>query len=231
MDVKQFRVWDIYTRLFHWLLVVGIGYQYYSAEISDTAIDNHALVGYGLLGLILWRIIWGFIGPAPVRFAQFVPSPSGLTSYLLSKPKPIFASHNPLGSIAVLLFLAMVLTQSLSGLFMTDDILFTGVLYGWLTESTTDIIQWFHNNSFNVLIGLTAIHVFAVIVHAKTTEPFIIKAMFNGKKPLSDYHVTYTAKLHVRFALSAILAGLTVYLLVNYAPDWLGVEAVDMFDF
>lgn len=231
MATNQFRVWDIYTRLFHWLLVIGIGYQYYSAKISNTSIDNHALVGYGLLGLIIWRVLWGFVGPNPVRFSHFVPSPKNLFRYLRTQPKPIYASHNPLGAFAVLLFLLMIALQSISGLFMTDDILFSGVLYGWLDDSINNAIQWFHNNSFNGLIALITLHVIAVIVHAKTSEPYIIKAMFHGKKPKHNYAVRHTLKLHLTCALCIVISALKVYLLVNHIPDWLGIEPEDLFDF
>ena len=114
MQTNYSRVWDIYTRLFHWLLVLGIAYQYYSAEISDTSMDNHALVGYGLMGLIIWRILWGFVGPIPARFSHFVTSPKALLRYLAAQPRPIFATHNPLGAYAVLLFLLMIALQAIS---------------------------------------------------------------------------------------------------------------------
>ena len=187
MQTNQFRVWDIYTRLFHWLLVIGIAYQYYSAEISDTSIDNHALVGYGLLGLIIWRILWGFVGPNPARFSHFVTSPKALLRYLALNQSQSLPRIIHLGAFAVLLFLLMIALQSISGLFMTDDILFSGVLYGWLDDGVNESIQWFHNNSFNALIALITIHVIAVIVHAKTSEPYIINAMIHGKKPQHNY--------------------------------------------
>ena len=231
MGTNHSRVWDIYTRLFHWLLVSGIAYQYYSAEISDTSIDNHALVGYGLLGLIIWRVLWGIVGPEPVRFSAFVPRPSALIQYVQSTPKPIFATHNPLGACAVILFLVVVALQAISGLFMTDDILFTGVLYGWLDDGVNNSIQWFHHNSFNGLVALITIHIIAVIVHAKTSEPYIIQAMFHGKKPQHNYAVHYTLKLHLTCALCIVSSAIKVYLLINYVPDWLGVEPNDLFGF
>lgn len=231
MQTNHSRVWDIYTRLFHWLLVLGIAYQYYSAEISDTSMDNHALVGYGLLGLIIWRILWGFVGTFPARFSSFVPSPKALLRYVTAQPRPTFATHNPLGACAVLLFLLMIGLQSISGLFMTDDILFTGVLYGWLDDGVNDSIQWFHNNSFNALIALITIHVVAVIVHAKTSEPYIINAMIHGKKPQHNYVIKNTLRLHLTCVMCIVISALKVYLLVNHVPDWLGVEPEDLFDF
>ena len=80
---------------------------------------------------------------------------------------------------------------------MTDDILFTGVLYGWLDDGVNESIQWFHNNSFNALIALITIHVVAIIMHAKTSEPYIINAMIHGKKPQHNYVIKHTLRLHL----------------------------------
>lgn len=231
MGTNHSRVWDIYTRLFHWLLVSGIAYQYYSAEISDTSIDNHVLVGYGLLGLIIWRVLWGIVGPEPVRFSTFVPRPSVLIQYVQATPKPIFATHNPLGACAVLLFLLVIALQAISGLFMTDDILFTGVLHNWLSSAITDSIIWFHNNAFNLLLVLIGVHVFAVVVHAKTNQPYIIKAMFDGNKPNQQFAVTHDWHMHMKCLICVVISAVKVYLLVNHVPDWLGVETEDLFDF
>jgi cytochrome b len=228
---QQNRVWDIYTRLFHWLLVASIAYQYYSAEIADDAIDNHALLGYTLLGMIIWRVLWGFVGPEPARFSAFVPSPSALREYLAQSPKPVHATHNPLGALAVVAFLVIIALQGLSGLFMTDDILFAGEFHYWLSEPVTEAIMFFHNNAFNLLLALIVIHIVAVIWHQRTSEPFIIRAMFNGNKPLGEYRVKHTLQLHLTCVVCILIAALKVYLLVNHVPDWLGIEAADMFDF
>ena len=68
------KVWDIYTRLWHWLLVLGIFFQWLSGEVLDDQMQNHALMGYTLFGMMMFRICWGLIGPEAVRFTSFVPS-------------------------------------------------------------------------------------------------------------------------------------------------------------
>ena len=230
MQTQQ-QVWDIYIRLFHWLLVFGIGYQWVSMELLDDAMENHALVGYGLLVLILWRIIWGFIGPVSVRFSYFLPTPKTLFNYLQAKPKPIYATHNPLGSLAVFAFLCLITSQGLSGLFMTDDIFFSGPLMGWLDKDTEKWVQGLHDISFELLVVLILVHIAAVLWHVFHAEPYLIKAMVNGKKPQANLPAMKTSQVHIRALLSLVIAVALVYICVNYLPEWLGISSVDDWDF
>ena len=227
----QNQVWDIYTRLFHWLLVLGIAYQWVSMELLDDAMEQHALVGYGLLSLILWRIIWGFIGPHTVRFRHFSPNLKTLFTYLRAKPKPVYATHNPLGSIAVLTFFGLILVQSISGLFMTDDIFFSGPLLGWLDTTIENVIQSLHDTSFDLLVLLILVHILAVVWHVLHAEPYLIKAMFHGKKPLITPPSMSNLQVHTRALVSLGIAITLVYCSVNYLPQWLGINPADDWDF
>lgn len=218
-------LWDIYTRIFHWLLVLGIAFQYYSAELSDSQIDHHATVGYALLGLIWFRILWGFVGPYSARFSVFVPRLRSLFNYILARPKPIYASHNPLGSLAVLAFLISVLVQAISGLFMTDDIFFNGPYQSWFNTTLTEVIQSLHNYAFTALQILIVVHIIAVLVHRFTCEPFIIKAMLDGNKPHHAYPAMSPFTLHLRAWLCMLVIMLKMWVLLVYLPEYLGLNA------
>jgi len=227
----QRQVWDIYIRLFHWLLVLGISYQWVSMEVLDDAMENHALVGYGLLALLLWRIIWGFVGPASVRFSYFLPTPKTLICYLQAKPRPIYASHNPLGSLAVFAFLSLIIIQVLSGLFMTDDIFFSGPLLGWLDKDLENWIQGLHDIVFELLVVLIVVHIVAVLWHVFQTEPYLITAMVDGKKPQTNLPSMNAMQIHCRAIISLGVAVALVYICINYLPEWLGISSVDDWDF
>ena len=108
------QTWDPYTRIWHWLLMFGIIFQYISGEILDDQIQNHALVGYGLLGMMTFRVLWGVIGPETIRFATFIPTPTHLLTYITGKQSTPYATHNPLGALAVLGFIVIIFIQSLS---------------------------------------------------------------------------------------------------------------------
>ena len=219
------QVWDPYTRIWHWLLLLGIVFQYITGEVLDDQIQNHALVGYGLLGMMTFRVLWGLIGPETVRFVSFVPTPKRLISYLTGEASTPYATHNPLGAMAVIGFIIIILIQALSGLFMTDDIFFTAPLHAWLSEDITDSISRLHDWAFNLLLLFMAIHIAAVFYHRFTTEPYIVKAMFTGAKPLSHtYQTLSTAQLHLRAWLCIAISAIKIFVLINYVPEWLGIE-------
>ncbi len=117
------RVWDLPTRLFHWALAISIVLGIVFVKIGGNAIQWHAYCGYAALALILFRLIWGFVGSWHARFANFIPSPSRLITFLRGETDGGLG-HNPLGALSVIALLAVVLIQALTGLFADDDIFF-----------------------------------------------------------------------------------------------------------
>lgn len=220
------KIWDIYTRLWHWLLLIGIVFQWLSAEVFDDQIQNHALMGYALLGMMIFRMSWGLIGPESVRFKRFIPSWNNLSAYLRQRDSNTYVTHNPLGALAVIAFIGLITMQAFSGLFMDDDIFFSGPLYNWLSTNATSAIAEIHDIAFAAIQFLIVLHICAVLYHRWKGEPYIIKAMVTGNKPLDNPFTPMPAvQLNLRAWLSIALSVLTVWLLVNHVPTWLGVEA------
>ena len=119
---KQEKIWDPVTRLWHWVLVltVGVGWSFGKFMSFDT-IEWHFYLGYLTLGLLIFRYLWGFIGPEPVRYRALLPSPGKLFGYLrqMGQRKPSGTpGHNPLGSLSVILMLLAITSQALTGLFI-----------------------------------------------------------------------------------------------------------------
>lgn len=219
------QVWDPYTRIWHWLLLLGIIFQYITGEVLDDQIHNHALVGYGLLGMMIFRVLWGLIGPETVRFVTFVPAPSQVISYLKRQQSTLYTSHNPLGALATIGFIVIIFIQSVSGLFMTDEIFFTAPLHYWLSEAVTESIVRLHDWMFTLLLLFIAIHITAILFHRFTTEPYLIKSMVTGSKPHSHrYRTLPKVQLHLRAWGCILLSMFKIIILVNYVPDWLGIE-------
>lgn len=230
---SSYLVWDIPTRLFHWLLVATLVFQYASAEWFDDMIQWHSYGGYFCLGLIIFRVLWGIIGSHYARFSQFVVSPKSVAKYLMNnkyktESKHESLGHNPLGAYSVIAMLSIILTQALSGLFISDNIFTDGPYYGVLSDKWQNIVEFIHRNTFNLIIAFVVLHLAAIIFYKLVKKQALVAAMFNGKKTLIGENID--SKLPVirnrwwLFFVSAGIAALAVYLLVVvFAPE----QAVD----
>lgn len=121
-ETRSNPVWDIFIRLFHWILAASILFAWWSVEQGGNWMDWHMRAGYLVLALILFRLIWGFIGTSHARFADFVRSPGATLNYtraLLGRREPHYSGHNPLGGWMVVILLLLCLVQAGTGLFTT----------------------------------------------------------------------------------------------------------------
>ncbi|TPV55651.1 cytochrome B [Aestuariibacter sp. GS-14] len=215
-------IWDIPTRLFHWLLVACIVAQYLTAEVFD-AIDWHFKIGYFTLGLILFRLCWGFIGTTYAKFSQFVTGPGKVIAYaktLGNKHSEEHAGHNPMGGWMVIALLLLVALQGISGLFITDDIVNNGPYYDAVSEATRDIMNAIHHTAFNVLLAAIVLHVGAVVFYARFKQQLLVPAMLHGKKSTNAPGISSS-----RLVLAAILA-LVVIALMYWVIEVLPPEPV-----
>jgi cytochrome b len=185
--MKKTRIWDLPTRLFHWALVLCVLGLVVSGKIGGMALDVHAVLGYSVLCLLLFRVLWGLVGGKWSRFYQFVPTPTRLKNYLTGRYESP-AGHNPLGALSVLAMLAVLAVQVMSGLVInSDDQGFTGPLYaaapGWLS----DLAGEYHGDVGQVLLlSLIALHVLAIAWHAHRHNPKIVHAMVTGDQDVAD---------------------------------------------
>lgn len=213
-------IWDIPTRLFHWLLAIGFGLQWLTGEFLDNAIDWHFYIGYSMLGLVLFRIIWGFVGTQYAKFSQFVASPNSTLQYtrtMFRRQAPVeFASHNPLGGWVVLTMLLLIGLQAVSGLFVSDEIFSEGPYYGAVNSDIRDVMAFIHFNLFDFLLGIVGLHIIAVLFYQLYKKQKLINAMFHGKKSVTDSEIK-SSKMLLALAL-AVLISLAVYLLVAVLP-------------
>ncbi len=178
-------VWDIAVRVFHWTLVLLLGFSWLSAEMDW--MDWHFYSGYAVLTLILFRILWGFAGSTHALFSDFLYGPSAIIAYLRTLPSRTaakFAGHNPLGGISVLLILICVLLQTGTGLFANDDILYEGPLYRHVSKEFSDWLTTIHKYNFDILLVLAGVHVAAVLYYLFWKSENLIKPMFTGRKQL-----------------------------------------------
>lgn len=159
------KVWDLWTRLFHWLIVALVGFSWWSAETGH--MDWHYKSGLSALILLVFRLIWGVIGSSTARFANFVRSPAAVIGYLRRPKESVHAAgHNPLGGYSVILMLLTLILQVGTGLFAGDtDGLESGPLSYLVTFDQSRVAAKVHHLSFTVLQLLVLLHVVAIIYY------------------------------------------------------------------
>lgn len=181
------KIWDPVTRVWHWVLVLVVSLGWYFGEfMSFTTIEWHFYCGYTVLGLLAFRIIWGFFGPAPVRFRSLFFRPSELLAYIRTvgrrSPSGV-PGHNPLGALSVIAILLVLAAQAGSGLFVESDVFFdSGPLSSMVSERTVWRLTWWHKFLSNVVIGLVVLHVLAILYYWLWKKENLIRPMITGWK-------------------------------------------------
>lgn len=174
-------VWDLPIRLFHWLIVAAIGVSWWSAEYR--LMNVHRYSGYALLGLLIFRIYWGFVGSPTARFGQFIRGPGEVARYLKEPGARAQPGHNPLGGYSVVAMLVLLLAQVTIGLFVTDiDGLESGPLSYLVSFEVSRVLADAHEIIFNVLLALIALHIAAILFYLFARRMNLIGAMFTGKR-------------------------------------------------
>ena len=179
------RIWDLPTRLFHWCFAACIVGAYISVKLGGLYMDWHVRFGLAALGLVIFRVIWGFIGPRHARFGSFIRGPAGILAYLraLAAGTARSAGHNPLGALSVAAMLIDLGAQAVLGLFATDDIMVQGPLNGFVSSSTASLLTSLHKANEWIIITLVALHLLAVIWHTRVRKEPLVRAMVTGDMP------------------------------------------------
>jgi cytochrome b len=218
--MNRILIWDLPLRLFHWLLVLLVVVSVISAQIGGNAMQIHMLSGYTILTLLLFRILWGFLGGTHARFASFVRGPAAVISYLRALSRHAAGQHlghNPAGAWSAILMLAALLLQVATGLFANDDISTEGPLAKLVSKALSDRITGVHHLNANLLFALIGLHLSAVAFYHFYKRENLVKPMLTGFKDAAAG--TSAAAQHggsawLAAALLAVCAG-CVYLLIK----------------
>lgn len=218
MNFEKVKIWDVPVRLTHWALVVMIGFSWWSGEQGGLTLTWHIWSGYAILTLVLFRLVWGFMGSSTARFSSFVRGPGAVVSYLRSlghRRASGHPGHNALGGWSVVLLLLAIAVQAGTGLFANDDIMTEGPLVRHVSKDLSDLLTTVHHYNFWVLLGLAGAHVAAVIFYLLYKSENLIAAMLTGMKAVAtpSPEVWFAGTLRAVIAL-AIAAGV-VYLIVR----------------
>lgn len=183
------RVWDLPVRLTHWALVLCIAGLYATGEYGLLTMEWHFRFGYATLALVLFRLMWGVFGSEHARFADFVRGPGAVIRYLRDWRSAGYrpaVGHNPLGALAVLAMLALILAQAISGLFSNDEIEWFGPLSERISvQASADLTDWHHLGQ-SLLLALIALHLLVIAAYRLIKREDLVKPMLTGRKQRDD---------------------------------------------
>jgi cytochrome b len=182
---RQVVVWDLPTRLFHWLAAILVAAAYATWRLNW--MDWHVKAGYALLALVLFRIVWGVVGSQTARFAGFVTAPRTALRHLariLRRAPDHQVGHNPAGGWMVLLLLALLLAETLSGIYIDNDVADVGPLTGITPAAIANAITSLHAILWDVLLGAVVVHVAAIAIYAVAKRHNLLLPMISGRKLL-----------------------------------------------
>jgi len=181
------QIWDAPTRLFHWLVAVLVAAAYATWRLNWMV--WHGWVGDVLLTLLLFRLLWGFFGSETARFSHFLASPQRAVRYLLHalrRESGRQAGHNPAGGWAVLLLLFLLFGETLTGLYVSNDIADVGPFTEITPAPVANAIAALHVIFWNGLLGAIALHLLAILAYAVLKGQNLLLPMITGTKILPE---------------------------------------------
>jgi len=206
-------VWDAPLRLFHWLVAALVAAAYATWRLNWMI--WHGRVGDALLDLLLFRLLWGFFGSETARFSRFLASPRLAIqhlSYAFMREPDRQVGHNPAGGWMVLLLLALLLAETLSGIYVANDIADVGPLTQFVPAPVANAIDAWHAIGWDVLLAAITLHVLAILGYAVVKGQNLLLPMITGTKVLPPSvaapRIASPARAAFLFAASAAAAAL-----------------------
>ena len=187
----RIRVWDLPTRLSHWSIALLFAICWWTAETDH--MHWHRLAGYGVLGVVWFRLAWGFIGGETARFSQFVRGPAATLRYVRKlfgksvgqSPDPV--GHNPLGAVSIVVMLSLLFTQTALGLFTVNvDGVGSGPFARWVSYDAGRQLAHLHAATFDLLLVVIGVHLSAIAFYRFARRDNLVPAMIHGFKSRPD---------------------------------------------
>lgn len=186
-DLQKEKVWDPVSRLWHWVFAAAVTANWILGTfMSFYTVQWHFYVGYLVLALLGFRLVWGVAGPAPARFGSFLPSPPAITrdlgSFFKREPGGV-PGHSALGALSVYAMLLVIAGQAISGLFIeADDYFEEAPLFGYVPGNVSDLMNTVHHTLPDVILILVVLHVAAIAFYLIWKRENLIMPMIHGWK-------------------------------------------------
>jgi cytochrome b len=213
--MTRVRLWDLPVRVFHWSLVAAVTTAIVTAKLGGDWMTVHGKAGLTIVGLVVFRLVWGVVGSRHARFASFAPTPAKLRAYLKGQWHGL--GHNPLGAFSVFALLGLLEAQATTGLFSNDDISFTGPLFDLVNENLAGQLTGWHRQFATALYVLLGLHVAAIAFYARVKKDNLVKPMVTGWKDVADAPIDAVAESRAGLVrAAAFIAALAVALAAVY---------------
>ena len=199
--------WDLATRVFHWALAVLVVFSFTTGKIGGPWLEWHMRSGYAILALLLFRVAWGFAGPANARFTAFVRGPAAAVGHardLFARRVGATVGHTALGGWMVVVMLAVLALQAATGLFTNDESSHEGPLARMVSNAMVDRMSVIHGWNQWVVAAVVVVHVAAIAYYHAVLKANVTRGMVSGP-----------TQVPVRaWALLAAAAGAVYYVVV-----------------
>jgi len=213
------RIWDLPTRLFHWLLAALVIFSFTTGKLGGDWLTWHFRSGYAIASLLLFRLLWGFAGSRYARFSSFLPSPSRIWRTLRSTRSevvPATAGHSAIGTLSVYALLIALAVQISTGVFTNDGSFTEGPWVKFVSSALSDRLSTVHYYNHWLVLGLTALHVAAIGFYLLVRRDDLITPMITGDKlGLAAHAAEDGAAIQLRAAVLAMVAAGVVFFLVT----------------
>jgi cytochrome b len=213
-------VWDLPVRATHWALALAVAGCWATHYAGVEWFAWHRRLGYAVLVLAAFRVVWGLVGTQHARFANFVRGPQALLAYLRGHGGAT-VGHSPLGALSVIALLGLLLLQAATGLFANDEIMNMGPFYGWIAPELSNRITSLHRASSDWLLAMIVLHLAAVVFYVRLRRQPLVRAMITGRKPAAMVPAgaaVAASRTVLALAIVAVIATLLA-LAVRAAPE------------
>lgn len=181
MTGTRIKVWDGSLRVFHWLLAISVAGAFITGWLGGGLMQWHGRLGLFILGLLSFRLVWGFIGSTYARWSVIFKAPLSIPAYVRGAWHQL--GHNPLGSLSVVALLGLLAVQVSTGLMANDDIAFQGPLYALVDRDFSSELTSLHRQIQWLLLALILLHLAAIGFYQHVKKQALVLAMLQGQQP------------------------------------------------